>query len=207
MTIIKKYCNFFIIAAAFCILFSDAFAQMKDDDLLKYGETQIILGKYKSASDTVLALVKKPSLQFHYLMGVCFEKQEKWQDAIDHFQKATVIDPNNERSMIALSYMGLGRAMMASGQYEQAIESFTIVTTTYYSDLDPDYPRYPNYLDNANQKIHNIADDAQFRIAECYERLGETEKARKAYAKVNRFYPFSAVLSEANDKLASLLNQ
>ena len=207
MTRINTYITTLVIVVTICLSFSDAMSKMKDEDLLKYGETQIILGKYKSASDTVLSMVKNPSLRFHFLMGICYENQQKWPEAMEHFQKAVTIDPNNERGMIALSYMGLGRALMATQKFQQAIDMFTIVTKQYHSNLDPDYPRYPNYLDDAGRKIHNIADDAQFFIAECYEKAGESENARNAYAKVSRFYPFSVKLSEANKKLDILIGK
>lgn len=190
---------------AFFIFISTAMAQMKDEDWLKAGETKIFIGEYKAATDEILIRVSKPSLRLHYLMGIGYENQQKWPEAIAHFQKAVEIDPNNTQSMIALSYMGLGRSLMASAKYEQAIEMFAIVTKQYYRELASDYPRYPNYQESIDIKIHSIADDAQFFIAECYEKMGQMQKARDEYAKVSRFYPYSAKLSEANRKLASLM--
>ncbi len=189
--------------------FTDAYAQTTTDmDKLNYAEIRILLQKYKSVTDTILVDIQSPSLRYYYLLGVCYKYQSKWPEAIENFQKAIDIDPNNERSMIALSYLGLGQSLMAIGDYEKAIEKLNAVIDQYGGKLERDYPKYPSYVDNVDRKLHIIADDAQMLIAECYEKMGPVgeKEALNAYAKVARFYPFSARLSEANEKLGILLN-
>ena len=202
-----KIINMAVAAIAWTsLLFTYMPAQdLTDEELMAYVEALIIVGRYQKVTDDVLASAKTPSLQYHYFMGICYNYQEKWEDAAKHFRQAMTFDHVNERSMLELSFMGLCRALLGVGDYHAAIDTFLVVTRRYYANLSSDYPRYPNYLDDSEKNTHNIADDAQYFIGECYDRLGEKERARDAFAKVERFYLFSNKREGAAEHVSHLL--
>lgn len=181
--------------------------EITETEYMNFAECLIIVEQYAKASDLYLPKVTTPSSRRHYLAGVCFRYQQKWSEAAKEFAAATEISPQDSKSMRALSFLGLGEARMQLAEYNKAISAFETVTRQYYANLHPDYPRYPAFPDDAGRNIHNIADDAQFWIGECYERIGDKNRARNAYAKIKRFYPFSTRLNAANDKVTTLLKE
>jgi len=196
---------------AVCMLFyKNGVAQaegMTDASWMNMADKEIFLEHYENALNQALVNVGEHNLRFHYLAGICYENLEQWDEAINHFQAAIEMKAENERSMAELSYIGLGRALMGSGKYPEAIDVFRIVVQKYYMNVDRYYPRYPNYSDDNKNEIRIIADDAQFAIGECYEKLGDAKKALNAFAMMGRFYPFSRKTLTANEKVAAFLKK
>jgi len=183
-------------------------AGLSETDLMNYSECLIMLERYRFASDTVLIEVETPSLRSFYLKGVCYKNQEAGGDeALEALRNAIDFEGRDQKSMRALAYLHLGQVQMADGNYTAALETFQFVVDTYYSPLDADYPRYPVYLDEKDRNLHVIADDALYHMAECYQRLGDSRNAAKAYAKINRFFPFSSIVEQANERLKRILSE
>jgi tetratricopeptide (TPR) repeat protein len=181
-------------------------SQEKSDRLLLiYGEQLIVSGKYHEASLKLLP-VKNQTLCYHYLMGVAYRYQGNSDEAIDQFRQAITFT-EDEKSMRALSFLNLGQILMQNGKYPEAIDTLRVVMEHYFGKLVLTYPKCPeyNYLDSSQGAIHNIADDAQYLIGECYEKLGDRQGALNAFAKINRFYPFSSKSTDANIKIDEYL--
>jgi tetratricopeptide (TPR) repeat protein len=179
--------------------------EKSDKGILIYGEALILRGRYQEASEKLIP-VKNHSLWYYYLMGVANRYQGKSDKAIDQFRQAITFT-EDEKSMRALSFLNLGQILMQNGKYPEAIDTLTVVTEHYYGKLILTYPKCPeyNYFDSSQGAIHNIADDAQYLIGECYEKLGDRQSALDAFAKINRFYPFSSKSTDANIKLDECL--
>ena len=91
--------------------------------------------------------------------------------------------------MRQLSFLGLGECLVSRKDTDEStisvfINSLKVITQKYAdSTLHEDYPRYPPYKDK------NIADDAQYLLGKCCEKMGNKKNALAEYAKVCRFYP------------------
>jgi tetratricopeptide (TPR) repeat protein len=179
--------------------------EISDRLLLIRGEQLIILGRYQEASEKLIP-VKNHSLWYNYLMGVAYRYQGKTNEAVEQFRQAVTFT-DDEKSMRALSLLNLGQILMEKGKYQEAIDTLKVVTEHYFGKLVLTYPKCPNYnyLDKQDGAIHSIADDAQFLIAECYERLGDRQRALNAFADINRFYPFSSTSGDAGKKIDEYL--
>jgi TolA-binding protein len=147
----------------------------------------MMAGRWEEAVG-VIEEVENPLLRYFYQLGVCNKILKKWDHSIEEFREATRFDLD-EKSMRRLSFLKIGEALMEKGNYKAAIDTFAVITRKFQTNLDADYPRYPSYCDDEKQKVHNIADDAQYLIGECFFKLGEKEKALKEFAKVGRLYP------------------
>lgn len=183
----------------------DLASQVKSDrELLIKGEMLILKGRYNEATESLQA-VQGSSLWLHYLMGAAYQYQGNATAAVEHYRKALTF-VEDEKSMLALSYLGLGQTLFELGQYPQALEVLQAVVQRYFGKLSPVYPRSPayNYLDTADKCLHCIADDAQFLIGKCYEKTASPEKAATAFANLGRFFPFSSKLTESEDRLREL---
>jgi TolA-binding protein len=77
-----------------------------------------------------------------------------------------------------------GESLYALGDYENAIQSFHDVLE-----------KYPNSLKS---------DDAEYKIAASYEKLGENEIAKSAYQRLILSYPDSEYISRAKARLKKL---
>lgn len=172
----------------YTIAFNNSINSFTDNDFLNFGECLMMLDRYSMAADTIMIQVELPSKRFNYLMAVCYKFQERWDDAIAYYRDVLTMDDSNEKSYRALAFLGLGESLMGIKQFGAAIDTLRVVTHNYYSNLAPDYPRYPSYLDNEKKGLHIIADDAQLYIGECYLKLGDEDNALKSYLKLSRFY-------------------
>ncbi|MCY7421813.1 MAG: tetratricopeptide repeat protein, partial [Chitinophagaceae bacterium] len=103
----------------------------------KINEAKIELSKMEQAmKDPALKVPLTPFndayhpslIAFYLLQGTIAEQQEKWQDAINHFKEAVVTEDNliyNEpRDWLLPARQYLGKALVAAGQYTEAIKVF-----------------------------------------------------------------------------------
>lgn len=189
----------------FFILCRDLASQVYTDrEFLIKGEMLLLKGKYDEAIESLRA-VQGSSLRLHYLMGAAHQYQGNADVAVEHYRKALTFS-EDEKSMLALSHLGLGQTLFELEQYPQALEVLQVVVGRYYGKLSPVYPRLPayDYLDQGNGGLHCIADDAQLLIGKCYEKTGQPEKAAAAFANLGRFFPFSNRIMEAENRLREL---
>jgi len=179
--------------------------EFDDVNLLNYGEALMIVKKWEDA----LGVMKKvqSALRYHYQAGICNKNLKKWIEAIYEFREGLKNYDQDEKSMRCLSLLSLGEALMEKGSYEAALDTFAVITKKFQTKLDEDYPRYPSYRDDEKQDIHNIADDAQYFIGECYLKLGDEEKALNEFAKVGRFYPNLQKVAQAEEEVDRLVKK
>jgi len=142
--------------------------------------------------------VAKPSVRLYYLLGICKKALGDWDGAIEMFDNV-IKKPEEEQnlhSMVCLSFLGLGEALVAKEQYQSALTTLNVLLKRYPYNLDPEYPRYPIFKDNY------ISDDAQFLVglslmmeADSMMKVNSTlgiklmESGIASLMKTQRFYP------------------
>ena len=100
------------------------------------------------------ALAIDPSFaDAHYNLGVTLQKLESYEKATEEFDQACRLRPADTRYRFAL-----GNAYFHREQYKDAVKMFGLVL-----ERDPGFA------------------EAQYSLAVCYEKLGETEKAKRAW--------------------------
>jgi len=146
-------------AEEYAPIFMEPEHSLSDKELLDYGEALIIANRMREAN-TVLDEVAKPSVRLYYLLGICKKALGDWDGAIEMFDNV-IKKPEEEQnlhSMVCLSFLGLGEALVAKEQYQSALTTLNVLLKRYPYHLDPEYPRYPIFKDNY------ISDDAQFLV-------------------------------------------
>lgn len=118
------------------------------------------------------------------LAEIYIEKKQ-WPDAIEVYNELSATDDDAYKAEV---YFRLGEAHLASGDYEQALESFLRVVVLYH--------------DQSQWVI-----EAKYRSAECFERLGMQERARKTYKELIDEFPESDFAPKAKIKLEQLQNK
>jgi len=141
------------------------------EQLLNYAEACLIAGNNTKAVE-VLNSITVESLRKEYLLGIAYQRQQDWQSAKNAFIKATQFT-DDSRSMRTLAQFGLGEVLIKLGEYQAAIMTLQDRTVSWHNKLKNDYPRLP---------IHPDA---------CFNKLGKTEEAERALAKIERFFPGS----------------
>ncbi|UCD94358.1 MAG: hypothetical protein JSU69_11450, partial [Candidatus Zixiibacteriota bacterium] len=161
------------------------FSKFKDNDILNFGETLMMLGLWASAKDTI-QLVDESGLRKHYQLGVCFLMLNSTESAKDQFEPAHR-QPENNRSMRLLSHYALGWCYMQLGEYARCTTTvYSIVdgrapsTSRFDAPLLDYYPRFGLAKDTARYVPicdGNVADDAQFLIGECLEKWADSDSS------------------------------
>jgi tol-pal system protein YbgF len=108
-------------------------------------------------------------------------KSKKYTDAAAAFQKML-----NERVPDEIAdncHYWIGESKYAAKKYKEALQEFNEVLTFKKSEKKG---------------------DAQFMIAQCYERMGNKEKAKEAFERVVKDYPMSANVKKAKERWARL---
>lgn len=172
----------------------------EQDIALNYTEALMIAGRFKDAVD-VSNRYQYPSQRYYYQLGISYKNIEQYDTAVQNLEKS-IEYKDDQKSMLCLSYLALAECQMAVEKYEAAIETAAIIVDNYFSSLAPDYPRYPIFTDD------NIVDDAQYLIGMCYQYMGQTEEACKAFAKIKRMYPdLEKAKDGSSDKSVDELNR
>ncbi len=108
-------------------------------------------------------------------------KSKKYTDAATAFQK--MLDEKVPDEIADNCHYWIGESKYASKKYTEALQEFNDVLTFKRSEKKG---------------------DAQFMIAQCYERMGNKEKAKEAFEKVVKDYPMSANVKKAKERWARL---
>lgn len=111
-------------------------------------------------------------------LGACYMMGNISDNPMEGILPVRAVAEKNPDNMYAQLVLGLGGKK--SGQYDKAIERFTIITT-----------KQPNNL------------EAKFQLAECYELKGDKVNAIKWYEEVKRIVPNP----EAKKELENRINQ
>ncbi len=122
------------------------------------------------------------------------EAQSKYQTALQAFNEGrysqsidmlTELRRSDPNSIYAPNYeYWRGESFYALGQYERAIQSFTTVQTQFAGSAK--------------------SDDAEFKIAESYDKLGDRSRARLAYERLLAVHPDTEYRPRAENKLKRL---
>ena len=177
---------------------------MNEDQVLDYGESLIIAGHIEDAI-TVLETIEAPTLRTYFLLGTCRKALDDWDSAIEVFGNAVrrYREEQDLNSMVYLSFMGLGEALIRKEQYESALTTLNVVLKNQTHRLDPDYPRYPSYWDGY------ILDDAQFLSGLCTLLMNRSEEGVNELLKTQRLFPnleYGRFVEEKADELIEALD-
>jgi len=157
---------------------------LSEEDVLNYGEALIIAQQPEDAL-SVIEEVQEQSLRYYYLLAICKRAVGDWDGALSMFQNAVkrYESEQDEKSMVCLSFLGLGEALIMKSQFDSAITTFNVILKNYSGRLDSDYPRYPTIADGY------VLDDAQLLKGICYIKMEKYMEGISELLKTYRFYP------------------
>ncbi len=113
-----------------------------------------------------------------YTNTVSLVKQRKYSNAISEFQ--TLLNTSVKEDYADNCYYWMGESEFQMKNFQQAISYFEQVK---------------------NYRFSEKKDDAQLMIAQCYERMGNREKASEEYKKLVTMYPTSEYVARAKTKI------
>ncbi|RIH63381.1 tetratricopeptide repeat protein [Mariniphaga sediminis] len=135
--------------------------------------------------------IKGPAFEssFHHEAGVIYFKNQLYQDAIGHFEKAVETDPNEP---VKLEYLGLawektGNYDNAISYYRKAIKNEAADKSKYYNRLAfllIDLKEYDEAIDLLQKAVEINASPLYFEnLGFAYENSGNKEQAKLSYIK------------------------
>ena len=147
----------------------------------------------------------------HNNLGIALYNENRFNAAIDHYQKALQIDPYNRKIKSTLN--NLGNAELKLYNADKAITHFEKAL-----QIDPNFDKALNNMGNALIQLHRYTEailyftkilnqdekyvEAHINIGVALTRLNRIEKAIKHYKTALAIYPFHA---EAHNNLGVLL--
>lgn len=120
-----------------------------------------------------------PMAEYEEALGAF--KSKKYTDAATAFQK--MLDEKVPDEIADNCHYWIGESKYAAKKYKEALQEFDEVLTFKKSEKKG---------------------DAQFMIAQCYERMGNKVKAKEAFEKVVKDYPMSPNVKRAKERWARL---
>jgi len=156
----------------------------QDEELMDYGESLVIAGRMREAIE-VLRRVEDRNLRTYFLLGTCLKALEDWDGAIEAFRLAVrrYEEEQDLHSMVHLSFLGLGAALVKKEQYESALTTLEVMLKDRSHRLNSNYPRYPIFWDEY------AVDDAQFLVALTQLLMKQYEEGVASLVKTQRLYP------------------
>jgi len=126
----------------------------------------------------------------YYNLGYMYVKQEKWQEAIPHFQKAIEVRPEFD-----YAYMNLGYCYNQIKQYSKAIAAYTKLTELMPDNSDAWLNLAVNFMSTKKwssavaplQKVIDLRPDyanAYYNLAIAFLNLQRNAEARQLYLKL-----------------------
>jgi TolA-binding protein len=135
----------------------------------------------KPAAKRSLEGVTAPEDVHTYEAAVTMVRKNNFQEAIAKFETLLNTSVKEDYAPNCRHWMGL--AYFGLKDYKSALEQFHDVFSFKYSTKK---------------------DDAQFMIAECYEKMGERKLAKEEYQKLVKTYPTSEYVKRAKKKVRQL---
>ncbi|MBE2225127.1 MAG: tetratricopeptide repeat protein, partial [Anaerolineae bacterium] len=115
---------------------------------------------FADLSEAILLAGEDPMAQYYYLMrGFIYSIQDDFENAINDWEQATTINPNN-----ADAFFNLGMAYQEQKEYESAVQNLLIVLAL---DIPTDYK-----VDTANRLVYNAERLLHFSENQEQARLG-----------------------------------
>ncbi len=171
------------------------------DILVMLAETYSKQRNYSSAEATYKKIVAlKPSLDNAYLgLGVVYIKMRKWSEAVTALEKAVQLNLDHKSA-----YLLIGRAYKEQKSYEKAADNFT-----KYLELNSNNPQDAYlqlgqcYLELEQHdkaipaleealKLDSQSLNINYRLAQCYQKVGQYEKAEGIYSNLAQISPDDA---------------
>lgn len=126
----------------------------------------------------------------YYNLGYMYVKQEKWQEAIPHFEKAIEVRPDFD-----YAFMNLGYCYNQLKQYSKAVEAYKKLTEMMADNSDAWLNLAVNYMSlkkwslavDPLQKVIDLRPDyanAYYNLAIAYLNLQRNAEARQLYLKL-----------------------
>ncbi len=151
----------------------------KAEDAMKTAAAQAMTETKKTESSETAMKTDIPMAQYEEALGAF--KSKKYEDAASAFQK--MLDENVPDEIADNCHYWIGESKYAKRKYKEAIEQFDSVMTFKRSEKKG---------------------DAQFMIAQCYERMGNKAKAKEAFEKVVKDFPMNSHVKRAKERWAKL---
>ena len=105
----------------------------------------------------------KDDVSFYGNLGLAYYRQGKYEDACEAYQAALTRDENNPQRLAAL-----GRTCIATQRFGDAVTLLEKATLRLSRDTE-----------------------LLLLLAECYIQVGDTEKARETYVRINKIEPYN----------------
>ena len=162
--------------------------------------------EFAKAKDILLSLINSPEKEgkadAHYWLGRCFEEENKYEQAMEEFNKIMKNFPGNPR--ITEVKLRIGNLLTVQGKDDQALKIYREIIKEGenefmhegYFHMGKTLQKLGRYREAVRifEKIGETGDEKQeaeiqFRIGSCYHELGEFEEAILEYLKVVYLYP------------------
>ncbi|MDZ7725395.1 MAG: tetratricopeptide repeat protein [candidate division KSB1 bacterium] len=176
-----------------------------EQDIRRYSECAMISGDYLKSTEQ-LQRIENPDYKSLYLLGTVYFIQGRHDLAVSHLQQSVDKNPNNLESLKALSLFLQGSVYFDNGEFEKAVVQLNQVTNQFNVQLNRYYSRF-TFFNNPELDAVRLSDDAEFLIAQCYEKLGMEKEALNAYYNIQRYYPASNLVDESVEQIEKLLGR
>jgi len=151
----------------------------KAEEALKTAAAQPMAETKKTEAVETAMKSEIPMAEYEEALGAF--KSKKYDDAATAFQK--MLDENVPDEIADNCHYWIGESKYAKKKFREAIGQFDTVMTYKRSEKKG---------------------DAQFMLAQCYERLGEKAKAKEAFEKVVKDFPMNSHVKRAKERWAKL---
>jgi len=151
----------------------------KAEEAMKTAAAQAATETKKTESTETAMKSDIPMAEYEEALGAF--KSKKYDDAAGAFQK--MLDENVPDEIADNCHYWIGESNYAKRKFKEAIEQFQSVM---------------------NYKRSEKKGDAQFMIAQSYERMGDKAKAKEAFEKVVKDFPMNSHVKRAKERWAKL---
>ncbi len=214
-----------VLFLALCIsLISCMASNLHADTVLEEALAWIDRDNYAKASLRLEPLLQTPiqdldvnKEEIHHVLAYCYEKQEKWNEAVQHYQKA--IAPTNGLTDYALfrlakSYQQMQDYPNALISYQRLIDDFP--RSFHFGEAKFEiakvYQKQNNYAKALDSLSNLIADKRSGYVRQSlyergvvYEAFGKWKDALLTYQQLTNADPTDAVAKDALDRIKKLL--
>lgn len=204
--------------------------QAKDNVEAYYwkGESEYRLGQYSQAAADLSRYINNASAQdaknkalAHYALGYTLFKQQKYAEALPHFQHSAT-SATNSALLRADAYNRLGDCQFTARQYDAAFNSYATSLSTdrshgdyallqqaFISGLKGNYQQKVNLLDQLGRDYGDseYGADALYEQGRAYVQSGNRQKAVDAFNRLITNYPQSVNARRASNEIGLIYKE